>query len=130
LPRGRPGTGCACTNVTFDCFGRSGHVNPKHPDPEDVASAGRALARAREVILEGKHDLVILDEVNVALQMGLLKLGDVLSVLERRPPDVEVVCTGRGAPIELMGMADYVTRMESIKHPLERGVESRKGIDE
>lgn len=115
--------------VTFECFGRSGHVNPKNPDPNDVASAKRALARAGEVISAGAHDLVILDEINVALQMGLLDLGAVLHVLEKRPAHVEVVCTGRGAPIELMGIADYVTRMESIKHPLERGIEARTGID-
>jgi cob(I)alamin adenosyltransferase len=117
-------------DVTFECFGRSGHVNPKHPDPADVASARRALARAQEVIAAGKHDLVILDEVNVALQMGLLDLGAVLRALETRPEGIEVVCTGRGAPIELMGIADYVTRMDAIKHPHERGVESRRGIDE
>ena len=117
-------------NVTFEGFGRSGHVNAKHPDPADVASAKRGLARAEEVIHAGKHDLVILDEVNVALQMGLIDLGALLKVLEARPEGVEVVCTGRGAPIELQGIADYVTRMESIKHPLERGVASRKGFDE
>ena len=117
-------------NVTFEVFGRSGPVNPKHPDPADVASAKRALARAETVIADAKHDLVILDEINVALGMGLLDLGHVLRILETRPPSVEVVCTGRGAPLELMGIADYVTRMESIKHPRERGVEARKGIDE
>lgn len=117
-------------NVTFEGFGRTGHVNAKHPDPEDVASAKRGLARAEEVIKAGGYDLVILDEVNVALQIGLLDLGAVLRVLEARPPNVEVVCTGRGAPLELMGIADYVTRMESIKHPLERGVASRPGFDE
>lgn len=117
-------------NVTFECFGRSGHVNRKSPDPKDVESARLALARAEEVLHSGKYDLVVLDEINVAVQFGLLDLGAVLRTLEGRPPHVEVVCTGRGAPLELMGIADYVTRMESIKHPLERGVEARKGIEE
>ena len=117
-------------NVTFEFYGRSGHVNPKSPDPKDVESARRALARAEEVLHGGASDLVILDEVNTALHFGLLDLGAVLRTLEGRPAHVEVVCTGRGAPLELMGIADYVTRMESIKHPLERGVEARRGIEE
>lgn len=117
-------------NVTYECFGRSGHVNRKNPDPKDVESAKKALARADEVLGSGRFDLVVLDEVNVALQYGLLDLGEVLRVLESRPPHVEVVCTGRAAPIELMGIADYVTRMDALKHPFERGVEARKGIEE
>lgn len=117
-------------NVTFECFGRSGHVNPKSPDPQDVESAQRALKRAEEVLHSGQFDLVVLDEINVAFKLGLLDLGAVLRILESRPPHVEVVCTGRGAPLELMGIADYVTRMEAIKHPFERGVEGRKGIEE
>ncbi len=117
-------------NVTYECFGRSGHVNPKNPDPEDVESAQRALARAAEVLRSGRFDLVVLDEIIVAIQLGLLDLGAVLKLLEARPPNVEVVCTGRGAPLELMGIADYVTRMDAIKHPLERGIEARRGIEE
>jgi len=116
--------------VSFESFGREGHVNPKHPDPRDVESARRGFARAREVIASGDFDLVVLDEINTAVQMGLLDLGDILKMLETRPAHVEVVCTGRGAPLELMGLADYVTRMESIKHPYERGIVGRKGIDE
>jgi len=116
--------------VEFACFGSSGAVNPKHPDPKAVEAARQALSRAQEVIQSGDRDVVILDEINLALHQGLLDLGHVLRVLESRPPHVEVVCTGRGAPLELMGIADYVTRMESLKHPRERGVESRKGIDE
>lgn len=111
-------------------FGSHGAVNPKHPDPKAVELAGHALAQAEKIIHAGAHDVVILDELNLALHQGLLDLGRVLRVLESRPPHVEVVCTGRGAPLELMGIADYVTRMESLKHPRERGVESRKGIDE
>jgi cob(I)alamin adenosyltransferase len=117
-------------HVVFECFGRTGHVNPKHPDLEDVASARRALARAAEVMASKEWDVVIMDEVNVAYQFGLIELGELLKVVEARPPEVELVCTGRGAPIELMGIADYVTRMDSLKHPFDRGVEGRRGIEE
>lgn len=117
-------------DVTFECFGRTGHVNPKNPDPADVESAGKALARAAEVLASKDFDVVILDEINVAYQYGLIRLGDLLKLIEARPPEVELVCTGRGAPIELMGIADYVTRMDSLKHPFDRGVEGRRGIEE
>jgi cob(I)alamin adenosyltransferase len=117
-------------NVTFESFGRSGPVNPKHPDPADIESARRAFARAKEAILSGQFDLVILDEVNAALQLNLLDLGEVLRLLETRPANIEIVCTGRGAPLELMGVADYVTRMDAIKHPHERDIERRTGIEE
>jgi cob(I)alamin adenosyltransferase len=117
-------------HVEFAHFASSGAVNPKHPDPKDVEAARQGLARANEVIQSGAFDVVILDEINVALHQGLLDLGSVLTLLESRPAHVEVVCTGRGAPLELMGIADYVTRMESLKHPRERGIGSRKGIDE
>ncbi len=117
-------------NVTFEFFGRSGPVNLKHPDPADLESSKRALARSKEAIHSGQFDLVILDEINVALQLNLLDLGEVLRLLETRPCNVEIVCTGRGAPLELMGVADYVTRMDQIKHPHERGIERRMGIEE
>lgn len=117
-------------DVTFECFGRTGHVNPQNPDPADVESAKRALVRAAEVLSSKSWDIVILDEINVAYQYGLIALGDLLKLIEARPAQVELVCTGRGAPIELMGVADYVTRMESLKHPFDRGVEGRRGIEE
>lgn len=116
--------------VTFEHFGRMGHVNPKHPDPKDVEMAKKGLARAKDVLHGGEWDVVILDEVCVAIQYGLLNLGDVMAALEARAAHVEAVCTGRGAPLELEGIADYVTRMDPLKHPYERGIESRRGIEE
>ncbi len=116
-------------NVTMRQFGRPDFVNKQNPDPVDVRMGQEALDHARQVVLAGQHDLVILDEVNVALDFGLIELADVLDLLEKRPPQVEIVLTGRNAPAGLIAKADLVTEMLQIKHPFTEGVEARKGIE-
>jgi cob(I)alamin adenosyltransferase len=116
-------------NITLRQFGRPDFVNKENPYPIDVRMAQEALDHAREVVLAGQHDLVILDEANVALDFGLIKLADVLDLLEKRPPQVELVLTGRDAPAALIARADMVTEMLQIKHPFTEGVEARKGIE-
>jgi cob(I)alamin adenosyltransferase len=116
-------------NVTLRQFGRPDFVNKGNPDPIDVRMAQEALDHARQVVMAGQHDLVILDEVNVALDFGLIKLDDVLDLLASRPPQVELVLTGRNAPAALIARADLVTEMLQIKHPFSEGVEARKGIE-
>jgi cob(I)alamin adenosyltransferase len=116
-------------NVTLRQFGRPNFVNKQNPDPIDIRLAREALDHARAVTVAGQHDLVILDEVNVALDFGLVKLADVLDSLDSRPPQVELVLTGRGAPAALIARADLVTEMLQIKHPFTEGVEARKGIE-
>ncbi len=92
-------------------------------------AAREALEWAKGVIDSGENDLVILDEINVALRYGLIQSSDVLAIIQNRPPHVELILTGRGAPPELMEAADYVTEMRPIKHPYEQGIPARKGID-
>ena len=116
-------------NITLRQFGRPDFVNKENPDPIDVRLAQEALDLARQVVLAGLHDLVILDEANVALDYGLIKLSDVLDLLEKRPPQVELVFTGRDAPAALIARADLVTEMLQIKHPFTEGVEARKGME-
>jgi cob(I)alamin adenosyltransferase len=115
--------------VTLRQFGRPDFVSKEHPDPEDIRQAGEALDHAREVVVSGQYDLVILDEINVALEFGLVPLADVTSLLEQRPPRVELVLTGRWAPPGLIARADLVTEMLAIKHPYNDGVQARKGIE-
>jgi cob(I)alamin adenosyltransferase len=81
------------------------------------------------VISAGEHDLVILDEINLALTFNLVPLTEALEVLRARPPWVEVVLTGRQAPPELVELADLVTEMRPLKHYYEAGVKSRRGIE-
>ena len=116
-------------NFTLIQKGRPDFVNRDNPDPEDVKLAGEALTLARESISSGEYDLVILDEVNVAADWGLIKWEDVYGLLESKPPNIELVLTGRGASQELVARADYVTEMLEIKHPFKKGILAREGID-
>jgi len=116
-------------DFTIRTFGRVGLVNLKAPAPRDRELARQALELAKEIILAGRHDVVVLDEINVALAYGLVPLEEVLELLKNRPPRVEVVLTGRGAPPELVELADLVTEMRPVKHYWEVGVTARRGIE-
>jgi cob(I)alamin adenosyltransferase len=115
--------------VTIHPFGRSGWVHPDQPEPEDYQRSAQALAHAREVLACKAADLVVLDEINVALEYGLLDLDEVLALLDARPDGVELVLTGRSAHPEILRRADLVTEMRKIKHPYDRGINARKGIE-
>ena len=92
-------------------------------------SAQEALRIAREKILSGIYNIVILDEVNYAVRGRLIELEPILELLKARPPHVHVVLTGRNARPELIEMADLVTEMKEIKHPYQQGILAQKGID-
>jgi len=116
-------------NIQIEQFGRKEFVNPKEPSTVDMELAARGLARAREVLTAGEADLVILDELNVAVGFGLVTVDDVMGLLDIRPPHVELLITGRMAPPELIERADLVTEMKEVKHPFHEGVLAREGID-
>ena len=101
----------------------------RDPAPQDVALASAGLARCREAMTSGDYDLVVLDELTIALHFGLLEVGEVLEALRGRNPRVEAVVTGRYAPQELIDAADLVTEMREVKHYYAQGVLSREGID-
>ncbi len=109
--------------------GRPDYIYPGSIDPVDYAEAEKGLRAARQVLLSGCYDLVILDEINVALSFGLLPLGEVVDLLRQKPLHVEVVLTGRNPPKELIELADLVTDMAEVKHPYRKGILARKGID-
>jgi cob(I)alamin adenosyltransferase len=115
--------------MTMRFFGRPGLVNLKSPAPEDLARVREAWEAARQVIAAGEHDLVILDEINLALAHGLIPLEETLAALRQRPPWVEVVLTGRRAPQALLALADLVTEMVPVKHYYQTGVRARRGIE-
>lgn len=115
-------------NITLRQFGRPDFVS-KNPDPEDVEQAHQALDHARQILSSGDYDVVILDEINVALDYNLIGLEQVLAILESKPEKVELVLTGRGAHPEIVKRADLVTEMLDIKHPFHEGVGGRRGIE-
>ena len=83
----------------------------------------------KEKILSGKYDVVILDEINYAIQLELVKLNDVLDVIKSKPPELDLVLTGNHAAEEIIELADLVTEMKEIKHPFKSGIKAKKGID-
>ena len=84
---------------------------------------------AKDIIKKGDYDLVILDEINVAVDYKLISLNDVVELLQKKPEALELVLTGRYAPPEIIKHADLVSEILEIKHPYQKGVTSRKGID-
>ncbi len=110
-------------------FGRPEFVDPMNPLPIDFELAKEGLKFAQRVLKERKHDLLILDEVNVALKFGLLKTVDILALMKSAPKTMEVVLTGRGAPKEVIEKADLVTEMKEVSHPFESGVPAREGVE-
>lgn len=109
-------------------FGRGCFID-RDPTEEDRRAACEGLIRCSQALQSGEYDLVVLDEVNVALFYGLFGVEDVIEVLERRDPGVEVVLTGRYAPQEIIDTADLVTEMREVKHYFNEGIRSREGIE-
>jgi cob(I)alamin adenosyltransferase len=116
-------------DLTWRTFGRPGLGKLRSPSRGDLEQLQEAWDLAQRVIAAGEHDLVILDEINLALAYGQIPVAAVLEALRRRPARVEVVLTGRGAPPELVELADLVTEMRPVKHYFEKGVRAREGIE-
>lgn len=104
-------------------------LDDHYTEAEHREAALAALAFAQDKMLSGQYDLLILDEVNNAVQTGLLPLDAVIAFLDLKPPDFNIVLTGRGAPDALIERADLVTEMREIKHPYQKGIFAQKGID-
>jgi len=99
------------------------------PDDEDVRLAGSGLEEVRRILTAGRHDVVILDEANIATHFGLLAVDDLIALIDLKPTGVELIFTGRKADSRLIDRADLVSEMREIKHYYQKGVLARKGID-
>ncbi|SVA63285.1 uncharacterized protein METZ01_LOCUS116139 [marine metagenome] len=106
-----------------------GILDDKSPREEHVKAANDTLMISREKIASGKFDVVILDEINYAIQLELLKLDDVIDLIKSKPTDLDLVLTGNHAAKEVIELADLVTEMKEIKHPFKSGLKAKKGID-
>lgn len=115
--------------LTLKAYGRGKFISEKKPDRIDVDLAREALKKAEEVIKNGEVDVVILDEINVALNLKLVEIEKVLKLIKEKPEQMEIVLTGRNAPVEIVQAADLVTEMIEIKHPYNVGFKARKGIE-
>ena len=106
-----------------------GILDDKSPREEHVKAANDTLMISREKIASGKFDVVILDEINYAIQLELLKLDDVIDLIKSKPAELDLVLTGNHAAKEVIELADLVTEMKEIKHPFKSGLKAKKGID-
>jgi cob(I)alamin adenosyltransferase len=117
-------------NVKCASFGLRQFIDiNREINPEEKKQAEAALEAAREAVTGGRYDLVVLDEINMALDFKLIKLDDVISLINDRPPHVELILTGRHANPGLIEMADLVTEMVKVKHPFDKGIKARQGIE-
>ena len=116
-------------NFTIKQFGRDEFVSKEKPEQIDIDFAQQGFQHAKTIITSDKYDVVILDELNVAVDYNLITVYDVLQLLREKPKKVELVLTGRYAHPLLVKDADLVTEMLEIKHPYQNGVMARKGID-
>jgi cob(I)alamin adenosyltransferase len=109
--------------------GRPDFVNPENPDKEDIRLAEQALKRAVKVIKNKEFDIVILDEINVAVSFGLIKAEKVIELIKNTSKKTELILTGRYMPEEFIKYADLISEVREVKHHFQAGVPARKGIE-
>jgi cob(I)alamin adenosyltransferase len=116
--------------ITIEQFGRKGFVHvTENPDEEDINRARQGLERCLQAMLSGRYQIIVLDEIHVALYFGLIEEKEMLAFLDKKPEPVEVILTGRYAPPAIIRRADLVTEMKERKHYYQKGVMARKGIE-
>ena len=101
----------------------------RYPFEEHVKTAKKALQYAEEQILSKKYDIVVLDEINIALDKKLITIQEIVDLIQQKPPDLHIILTGRSAPKKLIQLADLVSEVKEIKHPFRKGILAQKGIE-
>ena len=109
--------------------GRDVFVNRENPDEIDIELAREGFAQAKKAVLSGEYDLVVHDEIIVAVDYGLIPEQELFKLLKEKPAAVHLILTGRGASPELIKRADLVSEVLAIKHHYENGVPSCRGIE-
>ncbi|MFA5628801.1 MAG: cob(I)yrinic acid a,c-diamide adenosyltransferase [Dehalococcoidales bacterium] len=117
------------SGVKFESFGCEGWVDKDNIRPEDFEQAQKGFDASRNAVLCGEYDVVIMDEINMAVNLGLVCTDDLLTLIKEKPANVEMILTGRYADAEIVQAADLVTEMLMIKHPYNDGIQARRGID-
>ncbi len=114
--------------ITVEQFGLGRFTNGK-PAPEDIAAARKGLERVKSVMLSNYYNIIILEEANVAANLGLFPVQELLKIIINKPYDKELIITGRSASPRIIENADLVTEMKDIKHYYQKGVRARVGIE-
>ena len=106
-----------------------GIIDDKSPKEEHEQIAKEALKISEKKILSGDYDIIILDEINYAVNLRLITINDVTELIKSKPADLDLILTGNYAKDEILKLADLVTEMREIKHPFQKGIKAKKGID-
>lgn len=115
--------------MTIKPMGRKGFIIGHGCEPLDAVMAELALEEARGAMLAGEYDVIILDEINIAVDLGIIDVKDLLELLDAKPDNVEMVLTGRYAHPDVVERADVVLEMRKIKHHYDNGIAAREGIE-
>jgi cob(I)alamin adenosyltransferase len=115
--------------VKIEQYGRRVFFKTRTCEPMDIHMAHRGLRAFENAMENGQYDMIILDEINTAIHFGLLNLEEVIRVVEKKPPNLHLILTGRKAAKELIERADLVTEMRDVKHHYNKGVIAQKGIE-
>lgn len=107
-----------------------GFIIGKKPSHKDVVSARKGLEELIKFVSSGEYDLIVLDEANVATHLGIIRVEDLLSLIDKKHPKTELIITGRHADPRITQRADLVTEMKEEKHYFQKGVKARKGIEQ
>ena len=118
----------SCNRIEIYQYGSGNFVDPSKPEKIDLTEAEDAYEKAKSILREGNHDILVLDEINTAVAWGLISLKKQLSLMELTE-NRELIMTGRSANNEIIDRADLVTEMKSIKHYYQKGIKARKGIE-
>ena len=106
-----------------------GILDDNSPREEHEKYAAEAVRICREKIFSEKYDVIILDEVNYAINLGLIDVQEIIKIIKEKPSNLDLVLTGRDVKEEIVELADLVTEMKEIKHPFKSGIKAKKGID-
>ncbi|MCL2285382.1 MAG: cob(I)yrinic acid a,c-diamide adenosyltransferase [Firmicutes bacterium] len=115
-------------NIEIEQYG-DGCMITRGPSPQDIMCAEAGIDKAMQAMLSGKYNVIALDEINVAVHLGVVKLKDALELIAKKPHGVELILTGRYAPPEIVALADVVSEIVDIKHYYFAGVMARDGIE-
>jgi cob(I)alamin adenosyltransferase len=117
-------------HIHIEQYGGPGFIRGHEEPPyEEIVRAQAGLAKARQAMRSEHYDIIVLDEINVAIHFRLLSVGDLMAFIEAKPPKLELICTGRNAPKALIERADLVSEIQEIKHYYQQGVRARVGIE-
>jgi cob(I)alamin adenosyltransferase len=116
-------------NLTIRMSGLDSFVMRDNPATIDIELAQKGLDEAKKAINSGKYDMIILDEINVALDFKLIALSEVIKLIKNKPANLDLILTGRYAPKEIIKLADTVSEVQEVKHHYNAGIKDRAGIE-